>query len=74
MNDVLKKDVDYGIIPNMPKGTKPCLLKPGSEQILAMFRLAVEPIVEDLSTEDCFRYRINVRLTDSRTEAFLGLV
>jgi len=72
MNDVLKKDVDYGIIPNMPKGTKPCLLKPGSEQILAMFRLAVEPIVEDLSTEDCFRYRITVRLTDSRTEAFLG--
>jgi hypothetical protein len=72
MNDVLQKDVDYGVIPNMPKGTKPCLLKPGSEQILAMFRIAVDPIVEDLSTEDCFRYRVTVRLTDSRTEAFLG--
>jgi hypothetical protein len=72
MNEVLQKDVDYGIIPGLPKGSKPSLLKAGSEQILAMFRIAVEPIVEDLSTEDCFRYRVTCRLTDTRTEAFLG--
>lgn len=72
MNDVLKKDVDYGIIPGMPKDTKPSLRKSGSEQILAMFRIAVEPLVEDLSTEDCYRYRVTTRLTDVRTEAFLG--
>jgi hypothetical protein len=72
MNDVLQKGVDYGVIPGLPKDTKPSLLKAGSEQILAMFRIAVEPLVEDLSTEDCFRYRVTCRLTDTRTEAFLG--
>ena len=72
MNDVLKKDVDYGIVPGMPKGTKPCLFKAGSEQILAMFRIAVDPVVEDLSTDDCFRYRVTTRLTDVRTGEFLG--
>ena len=55
MAKVLKKDTDFGIIPGMPKGTKPSLWKPGSEQILAMFQIAVDPIVEDLSTSDCYR-------------------
>src|SRR5207237_7319128 len=60
------------IVPGMPKGTKPCLFKAGSEQILAMFRIAVDPVVEDLSTDDCFRYRVTTRLTDVRTGEFLG--
>lgn len=72
MNDVLKKDLDYGIIPGMPKGTKPSLWKPGSEQILAMFQIAVEPTVEDLSTDDCYRYRVITRLTNVQTGDFLG--
>ena len=72
MATVLKKDTDYGIIPGMPKGTKPSLWKPGSEQILAMFQIAVDPVVEDLSTDDCYRYRVTTRLTNVQTGEFLG--
>src|SRR5258708_15081089 len=61
---------DYGIIPGT--GKKPSLWKAGSEQILAMFEIAVEPIVEDLSIEDCYRYRVTTRLTHSPTGIFLG--
>jgi hypothetical protein len=61
---------DYGIIPGT--GNKPSLWKSGSEQILAMFEIAVEPIVEDLSTDDCFRYRVTARLTHAPTGNFLG--
>jgi hypothetical protein len=60
---------DYGIVPGTKK---PSLWKSGSEQILAMFQIAVEPIVEDLSTEDCYRYRVTTRLTNARTGEFLG--
>jgi Na+-transporting NADH:ubiquinone oxidoreductase subunit NqrC len=72
MTQVLKKDTDFGIIPGMPKGTKPSLWKPGSEQILAMFQIACEPVVEDLSVEDCYRYRVTTRLTNVQTGEFLG--
>jgi len=72
MTQVLKKDTDYGIIPGMPKGTKPSLWKPGSEQILAMFQIAVDPVVEDLSTDDCYRYRVTTRLSNVLTGEFLG--
>lgn len=72
MTQVLKKDTDYGIIPGMGKTTKPSLWKPGSEQILAMFQIAVEPIVEDLSNEDCYRFRVTTRLTNVQTGEFLG--
>lgn len=61
---------DYGIIPGT--GKKPSLWKSGSEQILAMFEIAVEPIVEDLSTDDCYRYRVTTRLTHAPTGNFLG--
>src|SRR5207237_10517805 len=56
----------------MTKVTKTFRFKAGSEQILAMFRVAVDPVVEDLSTDDCFRYRVTTRLTDVRTGEFLG--
>lgn len=72
MTQVLKKDTDYGIIPGMPRGTKPSLWKPGSEQILAMFQIAVDPVVEDLSSDDCYRYRVTTRLTNVLTGEFLG--
>lgn len=50
--------VHYGIIPGTKK---PTLYKAGSEKILATFRIAVELDVEDLSTGDCFRYRVKAR-------------
>lgn len=61
---------DYGVIPGT--GNKPSLWKSGSEQILAMFEIAVDPIVEDLSNEDCFRYRVTTRLTHAPSATFLG--
>lgn len=70
LETTLKQDVDFGVIPGT--GNKPTLYKAGSEQILAMFQIAVDPMVEDLSTDDCFRYRVTVRLTNSSTQEFLG--
>lgn len=69
MKEVMKKDVHYGIIPGCKK---PSLYKPGSEKILATFRLAVEPIVEDLSTPDCARFRVVTKLTHAPTGFFVG--
>lgn len=42
--DVLKADLDYGIIPGTQK---PTLLKPGSEKILGMLNCAVEVEISD---------------------------
>lgn len=69
MKEVMKKDVHYGIIPGCKK---PSLYKPGSEKILSTFRLAVEPLVEDLSTSDCARFRVNARITHIGSGQFVG--
>jgi len=75
LSDLLEKvlvegmNADYGKIPGTQK---PTLLKAGSEKILTMFQIAVDPIVEDLSGEDCFRYRVTCRLTHAPTGEVLG--
>lgn len=56
MRAVMKPNVHYGLIPGA--GDKPVLLKPGSEVILSTFRIAADPEVEDLSTDDVIRYRV----------------
>lgn len=56
MRAVMKPNVHYGRIPGA--GDKPVLLKPGSEVILSTFRIAAEPLVEDMSTNDVIRYRV----------------
>jgi len=61
LKGVMKKDVHYGAVPGC--GDKPTLLKPGAEKIMATFRLAADPIIDDLSTNDEIRYRVTVRLT-----------
>lgn len=58
MKAVMKKEIHYGTIPGT---NKPTLYKAGSEKILSTFRIAVELEVEDLSTPDCFRYRVKAR-------------
>ena len=68
MDAVMKKDTHFGVIPGTKK---PTLYKAGSEQILSMFRLAVDPVIEDLSTEDECRIRVLCRLTDV-SGRFLG--
>ncbi len=70
MKDGMERGKDYGTIPGC--GKKPTLLKPGSEKILSTFRIAVNPMVEDLSTADCARYRVTAHASSMVTGAFLG--
>jgi hypothetical protein len=68
MRGVMKDGTHFGVIPG---ASKPSLLKAGSEVLLATFKLAVDPVVEDLSTADEARYRVTCRLT-STDGTFLG--
>lgn len=63
MASVMKEEVHYGKIPGC--GDKPALFKPGAEKILATFRLAADPIIEDLSSDDEIRYRIKTEIRSS---------
>lgn len=69
MKDVFVQGVHYGTIPGCPK---PSLLKPGAEKICLLFRFAVDPEVDDLSTAEEIRYRIKVNLTTQQGEMFIG--
>ena len=64
LDGVMKENVHYGRVPGC--GDKPTLLKAGAEKIMATFRLASDPQVEDLSTSDEIRYRITVRMLTPR--------
>lgn len=69
MKSVMEPGVHYGVIP----GTgKPTLYKPGSETLLSMFRIAVEPEIEDLSTDDEIRYRVKARGVHSPSGTVIG--
>ena len=60
MREVMQPDVHYGVIP----GTRSkSLYKAGAEKLMATFRLAGDPEVEDLSTGGEIHYRVKVRLT-----------
>lgn len=69
MQAVMKKDTHYGIIPGCDK---PSLYKAGSEVLLTTFRIAVDPQVEDLSTLDCFRYRVKTVGTHQQSGIVVG--
>lgn len=69
MKSVMKDGVHYGVIPGTPK---PSLYKPGAEKILSTFHIAIEPIVEDLSTPDEAHYRVITRATAMGSATFLG--
>jgi len=60
MKSVMKNDVHFGTIPGC--GPKPTLLKAGAEKLMSTFRLAADPIIDDLSLDDEARYRITVRM------------
>jgi hypothetical protein len=69
MKAVMKDGVHYGII----QGTdKPTLYKAGAEVLLATFRIAVDPQIEDLSTEDVVRYRIRCVGTHQTSGTVMG--
>lgn len=66
MQDVMRSTMidgtHYGTIP----GTKTkSLYKPGAEKLMATFRLACDPIVEDLSANGEVHYRIKVEVRSS---------
>jgi hypothetical protein len=69
MQAVMKDGVHFGTIPGTPK---PTLYKPGSEKILSTFRIAIDPVVEDLSTADEARFRVQARATSQASGVFLG--
>ncbi len=56
-SSVMRRGVDYGTIPGC--GDRDTLLKPGAEKVLKRFMVHVVDIqVDDLSTMDCFKYRV----------------
>ena len=60
MDEVMQEGVHYGKIP----GTNgKSLWKPGAEKLMATFRLAGDPLVEDLSRDGEIHYRVKVNLT-----------
>lgn len=55
MHAVMKKNVHYGVIPFTEK---PTLYKAGAEVLCATFRIAPKYHIENLSSIDCYRYRV----------------
>ena len=70
MKAVMKEGTHYGAVKGC--GDKPILLKPGAEVLMATFRLAVDPQVEEIPTNGGFTYRVKAVITDQRTGMFLG--
>lgn len=60
MAQVMQDGVHHGTIKGC--GNKPTLLKPGAEKLMATFRLAADPQIEDLSGPDIIRYRVKVNM------------
>lgn len=68
MIEVMREGTHYGVIP----GTKtPSLYKPGAEKLMATFRLAADPEVEDLGRDGEAHYRVKVNIRSSSGD-FLG--
>lgn len=68
MHEVMQKDTHYGVIP----GTKqPSLYKAGAEKLMATFRLAAKPEVQDLSANGEVAYRVICNLL-SASGNFVG--
>jgi len=62
MRSVMKDGTHFGVIPGCQK---PSLWKPGAEVLFSTFRIAVDPLVEDFSTEDEARFRVTARATSN---------
>lgn len=69
MRAVMKDKVHYGLIPGCDK---PSLWKPGAEVLFSTFRIAVRQEIDDLSSQDEIRYRVNATATDAQSGAYLG--
>ena len=70
MQSVMKDGTHFGKVPGA--GDKPTLFKAGAEKLAATFRLAIDPIAEELSYGDEFRVRVVARITEMGSGRFLG--
>lgn len=70
MKTVMQKGQHYGTVPGC--GDKPTLLKPGAEKLMMTFRLAAEPLVEEVPTDGGITFRVVCRITNQATGIFLG--
>lgn len=70
MNALMKPNVHYGTIPGA--GDKPMLLKSGAELLCMTFRISDEYRIDDLSTPDMIRYRVQCIGHHQTTGAVLG--
>ncbi len=68
MAEVMLKDTHFGVIPGTQK---PSLYKAGAEKIMATFRLAADPGVEDLGRDGEVHYRVKVSILSANGQ-FLG--
>jgi len=69
MEAVMKDGVHYGTIPGTDK---PSLLKAGAEVLMTTFRIAVDPQIEDLSSQDEIRYRVRCVGTHQTSGVVMG--
>jgi hypothetical protein len=69
MAAVMKDGTHFGTIPGTPK---PSLWKAGAEKLLTMFRLAATFRQEELSTDDCVRYRVTCVAIHQPTGTMMG--
>lgn len=69
MKALMKDGTHYGVIPGTPK---PTLYQPGAELLCMTFRIAANPRVEDLSTDDAIRYRVTMSAVSQVTGEALG--
>ena len=70
MKSVMQKGQHYGIVPGC--GDKPTLLKPGAEKLMMTFRLAADPQVQEIPTEDGMTFRVVCRITSQSSGVYLG--
>lgn len=71
MKSVMKKGTHYDKVPGC--GEKPVLLKPGSEVLLTLFRIAIKPKITDLSDEDEIAYRVECAGVNLATGQEIGV-
>lgn len=69
MSRMMMKGQHYGTTPG---SKKPSLLKAGAEMIFVMFRVREEMHTEDLSDDDCIRYRVTIRAIHIPTGQCVG--
>lgn len=69
MQSAMKEGTHFG---TQPGAKKPSLWKPGAEKLASTFRLAIDPVVDELSYGDEFRIRVKANIAEMGSGRFLG--